>query len=357
MPNLAAATASPRSGSKSGSRSEFSHFGNPQPSRLRLGGWRRFTRRLVAATGLLLAAAAPGDESAPLLDRLVATEPDRLVAFEQIVGPLERDRSDSSEAWYGLERSREEGPIARLSVAFLVDHFHEDPETQRDLRLRHWTVEFRQGWSEAKANLERALGPPEVLTHQLRPTLRYGKFFLKQGAETAFELSWFRQEPEWAVPERTGAEAEAAENELIALLAGRIDRERLAGTFGDFEPEGNGRCASSESPRWRVRICPTEALRPNSIRVDVRGEPLPANRLIASLGLADPGIVSRDVHLASRDLVDLQSMEEVLIDGYELGAWYDESEFEPLPFDQGPRGGMAWRPSHWLIRVLFLQLP
>jgi hypothetical protein len=314
-------------------------------------------RRLQYVLAILLASPALGQSPAPstadLVARLAGLKTPWLRELEAVVGPLHRDLSVWEEAVGPLRRDLAQGPIEHLDVRFTIDFYHQDPQREENVQLASWDVLFRGGADEALARLRQRFGEGQPLDYAVGHPHRFGDLFLTPLPAGRFQLAWYAEEPEWAVPRRSPADERALEDRLIVFLRSGIRNETIEKAFARPGPLAERSSLGAQGPQWRLEVSPDPGGRPRWVSIEIRGLPLDATRLIASLGLREPGLIASDVHLSNPDLSDLQTGKQPVVDGYEVDVRLDQELLAPVPARRPATA--AWKPKSWRIRGLWLR--
>jgi hypothetical protein len=304
------------------------------------------------ATVLLLAATAVRASSpADIVGGLFDIDP-WLAEFEKVVGPVHRDRSIWEEAVGPLHRDHPSGPIAHLDLVFSIDAYHFDPQQEENVELASWSILFRGTADATRKRLRPRFGEGIALDFAPGRPRRFGDYYLTTLSDDRFELSWFAEEPEWAVPERSPAAERALVDRIIAFLQAGVDDAAIEAAFGKLEPQPRTSLMAAFGGDWRVQASHGKDRRADWVAIGVRGKPLDATRLIVSLGLREPGMIATDVHLSGPYLVDLATGKPPIVDGYRVSVELDRNQLESVPAKRP--GTAAWRVKAWRVRSVTL---
>lgn len=306
---------------------------------------------IAIAAVLLLAAATPAGSPADIVAGLLDIDP-WLAEFEKVVGSVHRDRSLWEEAVGPLHRNYPSGPVAHVDLAFSIDAYHFDPQEEDNVELASWSILFRGAADATRERLRPRFGEGIALDFAPGRPRRFGDYYLTTLPDDRFELSWFAEEPEWAVPERSPEAERALVDRIAAFLRGSVDDTTIAATFGKLEPQTHTSLMAAFGGDWRVEVSHGKDGRPDWVSIGVRGKPLDAARLIEWLGLREPGMIATDVHLSGPYLVDLTTGKPPLADGYRVSVELDRDLLESTPAERP--GTAAWRVKAWRVRSILL---
>lgn len=317
--------------------------------------------RILAATlgvaGSLAALPAPARQQPPSstaeMVAKLAELPDWLGELEAIVGPLERNLEVWEEAIGPLHRSRPEGPIEHLTVALSIDFYHQDPQREKDVALASWDLVFRSGREAALEALRGRFGAAQDLDFAVGQPRRFGDLYLTPLPGDRFQLAWYGEEPEWAVPPRDGAEERALEDHLIAFLRAGIRDQTVERFFPELADRPGHSTLQAIGPYTRTEITKPRAPRPAWVSIEIRGAPLSAARLVAALGLRRPGFIARDVHMSHAELCDLATGRQAVVDGYEINLTVDRALMKSAPSKRPAQ--LVWTVDDWRIQSLWLR--
>ncbi len=263
---------------------------------------------LIACGAVSLAQAAgpatqPPTDPAAVVAALIAQPPRRLSELEAIIGPLPRDRAKWEEAVGPLEASAPSPAVARARVELSIDVFHQDPTEVEDPALGSYTLRFTSGWEACRRLLAASFPAPRALVRFGRPVSRFGDLYLTDPAlGGSFALSWYSQEPEFAIPVRGAEETARLVEGLAAVARAGFTRRAVEERFARlaYDPGREEDQAAGET--WTVRFEPPGAAVARELWVSFR-RPLPAAALLPKIGIPEWRIVSGDTHLQSRHLV------------------------------------------------------
>jgi hypothetical protein len=305
---------------------------------------------LVASAPLLGQTPSPST-TGDIVGKLTGFQP-WLADFEAIVGPLDRDRSIWEEATGPVHRNRASGPIEHIDVAFSIDFYHFDPREEQNVELASWNVLFRDGEAEARERLRQRFGDGSALDYAVGHPRRFGDLYLTSLQDGRFELAWYAEEPEWAVPVRDSAGERALVDRIVGLLRSGVRDQTIAASFAPPSPLPGRSTLGAQGPDWRLEVSPGRAGRPDWVSIKVRGAPLDAGPLIAFLRLAEPGMLATDVHLSGPYLADLANGKRPGVDGYRVTVEIDHELLESVPAKRPATA--QWKPKAWRIRGVWL---
>lgn len=332
--------------------------GETGPSRLRTfaDGDRAVFERSGIAIGCRAERRSPnlpmpepaGPTPLDLATALVDGRPVVLSQLVSLVGPIPRDPSVWEQAVGPVGVTHGEGTIESVDVRFSIDHYHFDPREQDDPLLASWDATFRGGGgvgagADGVADLLRSrYGEGLALLHQAGWPTRFGPFYLTRLPAGRFRLSFFRDEPGWAVPPRSEAGSRDEMARIERFLRGGVTLASLEAAFGALGPDSWGESLEGETRHWRISARP--AAEPfDRVFLVPRGEPIPAGALIPALGITAPIVVSHDVHLSSRNLEDREKGRPKVGD-YEIEMAIDFGDLVLLELPPDPS---RYQPPAW----------
>jgi hypothetical protein len=265
-------------------------------------------RNAAMAIGLamVLMGAAPGKAANPLdvVAALVEKPPSVLSGLEAIVGPLHRNPAQWEEAVGPLRRVSPSPAVARAYVELAIDPFHQDPPKVADPSLAHWALDFQTGRDACRKLLARRFPKPAELRDGGRPVLRFGDvYFSALDVGDGFRLSWYREEPLFAIPERSEAETARLLADLAAIANAGFTRQAIEARFGRLVPDRWQEKDLRQGPTWELTYHPSGAARPDELAINFK-RPLPSRDLYSRIGIERPAVRSNDTHLQSRDVFD-----------------------------------------------------
>lgn len=250
---------------------------------------------------------AAGPSATELATALVMGAPRRRLELFAIVGAIEPDPEDPMPA-VGLQwQFRDQGPIGSVSLDTAFDPFHDDPDHPNP-ELEDWSVSLRGDARPVRELLRSQYGEPTALTRPVgslpreQTVWRYGSFYLTLRS-ASYEIAYHRWEPEWIIPpiDEETARREIARVERV--LRGGVRLADIEADFGPLGPDQWGQSLEVWTTHWRVDVTPAEGpLR--RIFLIPRARAIPAGSLIRTLGIEQPVVVSRDVHMSRRQLED-----------------------------------------------------
>jgi len=264
------------------------------------------TRVMAAGLAVLMIGAAPGkpENPADVVAALVGKPPGVLSELEAVVGPLHRNPAKWEDAVGPLRRVSPGPAVARASVELAIDVFHQDPAKEADPSLAHWDLEFRTGRDASRQLLARRFPRPAALRDGGRPVLRFGDFYFSAlEVGDGFRLSWYREEPMFAVPERSEAETARLLADLAAIANAGFTRQAIETRLGRLVPDPWKESDLLHGSTWDVTYHPSGAARPDRFSIQFK-RPLPSRDLYSRVGIERPAVRSNDTHMQSRDIFD-----------------------------------------------------
>jgi hypothetical protein len=264
----------------------------------------------VLAAGPAGAAATADAETMVAL--LLASPPRQLSQLEAVVGGLRRDVSQWQDAVGPLDRLSPSPGIARVRAALAIDMYHQDPPKVADPSLAEYLLEFPAGREAARRLLAAAFPGPAELAEGGEKVWRYGDFYFRErGAADGFALAWYSFEPLFAIPARGPEETAALGEKLAAVAAAQFSLAAVERHFGKLQPVPRSSSGEVAGPTWRLEYSPAGAEFPKTFALSLK-RPLPAEKLVARLGLRRPVVTTVDVHMRSRVVAEMLDYEEHL---------------------------------------------
>ena len=262
---------------------------------------RRWRLAGVAAIGLM-GAPAFGEGVGAIVD----AKPESLSQLEACIGRLGRDRTNWEEAVGPLRREAPSPALRRARVSFAIDVFHQDPQEVEDPNLAEYLLSYPAGLAAARAVLRERLGEPKALRQDERPVERYGEFYvLPDAAGDGFQLAWYADEPDFAIPERSAAETTKLTDDLVAIADAGWTRQAIEARLGKLTPNSGSDEDQIERELWSLEFEPAGAAKPERVHIAFR-RPLQGADLIRRLGIEEPRITAGDTHMQSRGVIDLK---------------------------------------------------
>ena len=235
---------------------------------------------------------------------LVQQPPSVLSGLESIVGSLHRNPAEWEDAIGPLRRISPGPAVARVYVEMAIDPFHQDPSKVVDPSLKHWALDFRKGRDACRKLLAQRLPGPAELRDGGRPVLRFGDFYFSAlDASDGFRLSWYREEPLFAIPERNEAETARLLADLAAIANAGFTRQAIEARLGRLVPDRWKETDLLHGATWDLSYAPSGAARPKEFTIHFQ-RPLPSRDLYSRIGIERPAVRSNDVHMQSRDVFD-----------------------------------------------------
>jgi hypothetical protein len=275
----------------------------------RTSGWRRGIFGPLAA-GMVVgacahAAAATNEGTTDLVVRVVQAAPSNLSELEAVIGRLERDRSNWADAVGPLRRETPSSVLRRVRVSLVIDPFHQDPRKVEDPLLAEYLLSFGEGVTAARLALRFHLGGGDVLRREgERAVERFGSFYLTaDAAGEGFNLAWYREEPEFAIPLRSEDETRRLTEAIGAVADARWTREAIERQWGALRPNVDKGADQLIFELWSLEFHPIGAAKPKRLHISFR-RPLDGAALIRRLGIEEPRVTAGDVHQQSRGVID-----------------------------------------------------
>jgi len=141
----------------------------------------------------------------------------------------------------------------RFSATYAWDMHHEHPVRSADdvawRQLHDYCVFYAGGQAECEAALRAQYGAPQPVADRIR----YGPFFISVGDGGRFNLEWYRDEPDWAVPAADPEERLAQVRALVAnggelTFKPPMPARELARALG--RPDAIGRSTDVHLSHW-----------------------------------------------------------------------------------------------------------
>ncbi len=298
--------------------------------------------------------AAGGPSATELATALVMGIPRRRLELFGVVGAIQPDPDDPMPG-VGLQwQSRDHGPISSLRLEADFDLYHGNPDNP-DPELKAWSVSFRGDPEPIRELLRSQYGEPRELARPVsylpHPQIvwRYGHFYLTT-LPGSFELTYRKWEPEWVIPpiDEDTAQREIARVERI--FRGGIRVADFEAEFGPLGPDQWGESLEAWTRHWRIDITPAQGP-PSRIFIVPRARPIPAGSLIRTLGIENPVVVSRDVHMSSRQLED-RDHGKPRLGGFKIEICIDKGDQKMLKTDRHPP---MWSSESYAICAITLR--
>jgi hypothetical protein len=248
-------------------------------------------------------AEAPEDPAA-VAAALVAKPPQVLSEFEAIVGPLHRDPTKWADAIGPLHRGSPRPGVVRADVELGIDLYHQDPYKELDPSLWHWDLDFLSGQSSCRQLLMARFPKVRELRVDGRRVSRFGDFYLTPlDAADGFRLSWYEQEPLFAIPLRSAAETAKLIDALTAIAHAGFTRKSIVAHLGALTLDRGWNADFLHTDTWELRYEPAGAAKPKRVAIDFK-RPLPSRDLLSKLGIRKPAVSSGDSHMRTRTIFD-----------------------------------------------------
>ena len=261
---------------------------------------------VVAGLAVVMMGAAGGKTATPLdaVAALIDKPPGVLSELEAIVGPLHRNPARWEDAIGPLHRVSPGPAVARAGVELAIDIFHQDPSKVEDPRLAHWDLDFQTGRDACRRLLAQRLPKPQELRDGGRPVLRFGDFyFTALDAGDGFRLTWYREEPLFAIPGRSESGTARLLADLAAIANAGFTRQAIEARLGRLVHDPRENADVLHAGTWDLTYEPSGAARPERFTINFR-RPLPSRDLYSRIGIERPAVRSGDVHMQSRDVFD-----------------------------------------------------
>jgi hypothetical protein len=261
---------------------------------------------LAALMTIPAGAEAPGDPAA-VAAALVAKPPQVLSEFEAIVGPLHRDPSKWADAVGPLHRASPHPGVVRADVELGIDIFHEDPYKEVNPSLWHWDLDFLSGGTACQQLLMARFPKVRELRVDGRRVLRFGDFYWTPlDAADGFRLSWYEQEPLFAIPLRSASETAKLIDALTVIAHAGFTRKSIEAHLGALTLDRGWNADFLHTDTWDLRYEPAGAAKPKRVAIDFK-RPLPSRPsrdLVSKLGIRKPAVDSGDSHMRTRTIFD-----------------------------------------------------
>jgi len=206
---------------------------------------------MAAGLAVLVMGAAGGETARPVdvVAALIQQPPGVLSGLEAVVGPLHRNPAKWEDAVGPLHRVSPSPAVARAGVELAIDIFHQDPAKVEDPDLAHWDLDFQTGRDACRRLLAQRFPKPRELRADGRPLLRFGDFyFTPLDAGDGFRLSWYREEPLFAIPGRSEGETARLLADLAAIANAGFTRQAIEARLGRLVPIAGMQGISSTAP-------------------------------------------------------------------------------------------------------------
>jgi hypothetical protein len=146
-----------------------------------------------------------------LVTALATVQPAYLSRLEAIIGPIQMSFRDEHQENRGyLSRPSPHRPgeihpaIARLSIRYRWDMYHQDPRRQRDVALEEYTLVMPVDRALVERVLGEQFGAPRQILHTLEGVTfdyaGYHPFYVTGGGDHAMILEWHAEVPRFAIP-------------------------------------------------------------------------------------------------------------------------------------------------------------
>lgn len=248
--------------------------------------------------------AKPGEPS-QVIAALVEQPPGVLSQLEAIIGPLHRDPVKWEDAVGPLHRLAPGPGVAKADVELGIDTYHEDPRKVTDPSVIHWSLDFLADRDACRRLLAARFPAPRELHDGGRRVLRFGDFYFSElDVAGGFRLAWYRQEPLFAIPERSERETAKLVADLAAVANAGFTRQAVAAHLGPLTYDREWDEDILRSPTWTLKYSPAGAAKPKRFYL-VFKRPLPSQGLLPRFGIQRPAVHSHDVHGIGRTIVDL----------------------------------------------------
>ncbi len=266
---------------------------------------------LLAGLTVLIGTLAAGEadtarsgDPAAVIGALVTKPPQALSELEAIVGPLHRDPAKWEDAVGPLHRISPGPGVARAGVELAIDSFHQDPQKVSDPSLGHWDLDFVAGRDACRQLLAARFPKMRELHVDGHRVLRFGDFYYSElGADGGFRLSWYDQEPLFAIPLRSAGETAKLVKALAAIANAGFSRRSVVAHLGALTPDPGQNADVLHTETWDLIYEPAGAAKPQWFSVTFK-RPLPSRDLLPKLGIRKPEVRSGDTHMQSRTLFD-----------------------------------------------------
>jgi hypothetical protein len=195
----------------------------------------------------------------------------------------------------------------RADVELGIDLFHQDPREEADPSLWHWDLDFLSGRSSCQQLLMARFPKVRELRVDGRSVSRFGDFYLTPlDAADGFRLSWYEQEPLFAIPLRSAAETAKLIDALVAIAKAGFTRKSIVAHLGALTLDLGWNADFLHTDTWDLRYEPAGAAKPKRVAIDFK-RPLPSRPsrdLVSKLGIRKPAVDSGDSHMRTRTIFD-----------------------------------------------------
>lgn len=257
------------------------------------------------------------DGALQIVAALLRNPPEVFSDLETLAGPIGRDRSHFDEAFGPIARARATGPLAGLRVALAIDFYHEDPHEVENPKLASYDLHFRHDGRACRELLRTVADPPQQLLDGGIGVLRFKDFYFREaGSEDGFTLSWYLDEPDFAIPRRTAEETKRLVDGLVGLLRHGISRAAIEQRFGALTPDPVWQGVDVlKGPDWELKVKPGKGQAVKEVSFFTR-RPIPGEALVQALQLKEPGVIMWCIHPCSFTVIDLAVPGEPVAHGY-----------------------------------------
>ncbi|MDA8020956.1 MAG: hypothetical protein MPN21_26260 [Thermoanaerobaculia bacterium] len=287
----------------------------------------RWVAGLLAVSAWFCApASGDGFESLDIATRLIEENPTELVQLEAMFGVFQREWMDGVHS--PMARAFGDGPLERVELWRRDFDLHHDDPADPNPSLGEWSVVFRDACPQIHGLLEETLGPPARSFYELP----YGVLAYRSASVERCTLAWYLSEPK-QVPFPSVLETAALQTALIRLLSKRVTRSRIEQLFGPLEFDAGWNEDRIERPTWSLTYRPTGAEDPDRVALSF-ARSLPAtDGLLAALGFKRPVVMSTDVHMHTRKLVNLPRFTDPRIRGRRIRVGLADVGLEPIEIE------------------------
>lgn len=299
---------------------------------------RRWIPWLLAVSASFCGAVSgEGFEAVALATRLIEENPTELTELEAIFGNVEREGLDGVHT--PIVQTFRDGPVERVELMLDIDMFHKDL-ADPDQSLAEWRVVFRDACPRIHQLVEERLDPPTRSFYELP----YGVLAYRSAFVERCTLAWYRLEPK-QVPFRSAAETTALRTALIRLLSKRVTRSRIEKLFGSLAFDADWNEDGIERPTWSLAFRPAGADDPDKVSFSF-DRSLPAtDALLTALGFERPVVMSPDVHMQTRELVNRPRFTNPRVRGRRIRVWLAHTGLERIEVES------KWLPPSLIWRA------
>lgn len=247
------------------------------------------------------------------ISQLINAHAERLNDLEPIFGKFVRKGPYMADAFSPRFAGDLPLGVSNYRIRTSIDIYHQDPSMQKDAPLDSYCFGFDGGLSATEQELAK-LAPAIELEEDNRRVVRYENLYLKESdkPDGPFELCWYRETPEFALPKRADGEYEQIVSAVMSMLNDKLSRTAIEEKFGAASYDARHDFGLTvRRPTWQVSFVLNSAARPPQTQVRFSfnaNRPLDGAQLLHLLNVEKPRATSFDVHMTGRSLVDGATM-------------------------------------------------